>query len=83
MQSLAEHNKLYEDRYGHIFLVCATGKTADEMLALLQARMANEPGYELTVAAGEQARITVLRLHKLLASLGAAATGSSDEASRL
>jgi 2-oxo-4-hydroxy-4-carboxy-5-ureidoimidazoline decarboxylase len=78
LQSLAEHNKLYEEQFGYIFLVCATGKTADEMLALLQARMLNEAGYELTVAAGEQAKITVLRLHKLLNSMGA-----QEDASRL
>jgi|EP00624_Nannochloropsis_granulata_P004317 2-oxo-4-hydroxy-4-carboxy-5-ureidoimidazoline decarboxylase len=71
LQSLVEHNRLYKERFGYIFLVCATGKTADEMLTLLKARMRNEAGYELTVAAGEQSKITVLRLHKLLTSMGA------------
>ncbi len=71
LQSLVEHNRLYKERFGYIFLVCATGKTADEMLTLLKARMCNEAGYELTVAAGEQSKITVLRLHKLLTSMGA------------
>lgn len=78
LQSLVEHNKLYEERFGHIFLVCATGKTADEMLAILQDRMRNEPAYELTVAAGEQNKITALRLHKLLTFLG-----TREDSSRL
>ncbi|TFJ85723.1 hypothetical protein NSK_003227 [Nannochloropsis salina CCMP1776] len=78
LQSLVKHNKLYEERFGHIFLVCATGKTADEMLAILQDRMRNEPAYELTVAAGEQNKITALRLHKLLTFLG-----TREDSSRL
>lgn len=78
LQELAEYNRLYEEKFGFIFLVCATGKTADEMLALLKARMVNEGGYELTIAAGEQGKITVLRWHKLLSSLGA-----QEDSSRL
>ena len=48
-----------------MFLVCATGKTAAEMLALLRARLAHDPDAELHVAAAEQAKITRLRLEKL------------------
>ena len=48
-----------------MFLVCATGKTAAEMLALLRARLPNDPATELAIAAGEQAKITRLRLEKL------------------
>lgn len=66
LQTLAERNHAYERRFGHIFLVCATGKSADEMLAVLDARMPNDPDKELRVAAGEQAKITALRLSKLL-----------------
>ena len=66
--ALAEGNRAYEDRFGFIFIVCATGKTAEEMLALLRARLANDPRDEPRVAAGEQARITRIRLEKLLAS---------------
>ena len=66
LQSLVERNHAYERRFGHIFLVCATGKTADEMLAILDARMPNDPDKELRVAAGEQAKITAIRLNKLL-----------------
>jgi 2-oxo-4-hydroxy-4-carboxy-5-ureidoimidazoline decarboxylase len=59
-------NHAYERRFGHIFLVCATGKSADEMLAILQSRLGNDPDKELRVAAGEQAKITAIRLTKLL-----------------
>ena len=69
--ALAEGNREYERRFGHIYLVCATGKTADEMLAFLRARLSNAPATELRVAAGEQAKITRLRLEKLLSALGA------------
>jgi OHCU decarboxylase len=63
---LAAANRAYEERFGYIFIVCAAGRSAEEMLALLEARMHNEPAAELRVAAGEQARITRLRLEKLL-----------------
>lgn len=66
LQALAEGNRKYEARFGHIFIVCATGKSASEMLALLNARLANDADTELRVAAAEQAKITRLRLEKLL-----------------
>jgi 2-oxo-4-hydroxy-4-carboxy-5-ureidoimidazoline decarboxylase len=65
LQALAEGNRRYEARFGHIFIVCATGKTAAEMLALLDQRLGNEPEEELRIAAGEQEKITQLRLRKL------------------
>ena len=68
LSALAQDNQAYEARFGHIFIVCATGKTAEEMLSLLRARLHNDPDTELRVAAGEQAKITRLRLLKLLAS---------------
>ena len=64
-QALAEGNREYERRFGHIYLVCATGKSAEEMLALLHQRLSNDPATELRVAAAEQAKITRLRLEKL------------------
>jgi 2-oxo-4-hydroxy-4-carboxy-5-ureidoimidazoline decarboxylase len=67
LDALATGNAAYETRFGSIFIVCATGKTADEMLALLQARLPNPPEEELSVAAEEQKKITRLRLEKLLA----------------
>jgi OHCU decarboxylase len=59
-------NRAYEDRFGYIFIVCATGKTTQEMLALLKERLVDEPDRELRIAAEEQRRITQLRLRKLL-----------------
>ncbi len=64
---LAAANRAYEERFGFIFIVCATGKSAAEMLALLEARIGNEPRRELEIAAAEQGKITRLRLDKLLA----------------
>lgn len=63
--ALADGNRMYEVRFGYIFIVCATGKTADEMLALLQKRLFNDPSEELAIAAGEQRKITRLRLQRL------------------
>ncbi len=64
--ALAEGNRAYEERFGHIYLVCATGKTGEEMLEILRRRLENDPETELRVAAAEQAKITRLRLEKLL-----------------
>lgn len=65
-RALAERNQEYERRFGYVFLICATRKTADEMLAELEQRMDNDPALELRVAAAEQMKITRLRLEKLL-----------------
>ncbi len=64
-QALAEANRQYQARFGYIFIVCASGKGADEMLALLRGRLNNGPAEELVLAAGEQEKITRLRLEKL------------------
>jgi allantoicase len=66
IDALADGNIAYEARFGHIFIVCASGLTADEMLVRLNARMHSEPHIELARAAGEQAKITRLRLEKLV-----------------
>ena len=66
LERLAEGNRRYEQRFGYIFIVCATGKTAAEMLELLEARLDNDRDQELVIAAGEQRKITRLRLLKLL-----------------
>jgi OHCU decarboxylase len=68
--SLRDLNQTYARRFGYTFIVCATGKRADEMLAQLRARLDNQPEAELAVAAAEQAKITRLRLHKLASSEG-------------
>jgi len=65
--ALVEANRKYERRFGYIYIVCATGKSADEMLALARGRLHNSPKVELRVAAEEQRKITRLRLEKLLA----------------
>jgi OHCU decarboxylase len=62
------NNALYERRFGHIYIVSASGRSADELLAILQARLSNDAETELRVAADEQAKITRLRLLKLLGS---------------
>ena len=64
--SLVELNREYERKFGFIYIVCATGKSADEMLSILKARLQNEAEAELRIAAEEQRRITHLRLQKLL-----------------
>lgn len=64
-QALAEGNREYERKFGHIYLVCAAGKSAEEMLDLLRVRLSNDAETELRVAALEQAKITRLRLEKL------------------
>jgi OHCU decarboxylase len=66
LRSLEQANRDYERQFGYIFIVCATGKSSEEILALLLERLANSPENELRVAAGEQAKITQLRLKKLL-----------------
>lgn len=64
LQALAQGNVDYEARFGHVFLICATGKSAAEMLATLQARIGNSAAAELVIASGEQRKITALRFKK-------------------
>jgi allantoicase len=66
VDSLAALNRSYERRFGFIFIICATGKTPDEMLSALRERLRNDPEAELPIAATEQRKITELRLKKLL-----------------
>ncbi len=66
LHALRDGNLAYEARYGHIFIVCAQGKSAAEMLEILRSRLNNDPSDELTIAAGEQRKITHLRLDKLV-----------------
>jgi OHCU decarboxylase len=63
---LAAANREYERRFGHIYIVCAMGKSAEEMLAIARTRLANDAEVEVRVAAEEQRKITRLRLEKLL-----------------
>jgi 2-oxo-4-hydroxy-4-carboxy-5-ureidoimidazoline decarboxylase len=66
LEKLAEMNRRYESRFGYIFIVCATGKSGDEMLAILESRLSNSPDDEIRCAAAEQAKITRIRLEKTL-----------------
>ena len=66
IQALKEANAQYLERFGYIFIVCATGKSADEMLSIIQGRLPNAPEVELPIAAFEQQKITTIRLEKLL-----------------
>ena len=63
---LARANEEYEAKNGFIFIVCATGKSAQEMLHILEGRLRNTRDEELFVAMGEQHKITLLRLRKIL-----------------
>ena len=73
--ALAEENRLYEARFGHVFLLCATGKSAAETLVILRRRFANEPETELLEAVEQGRRITQLRLRKWM---GLPAAGCED-----
>lgn len=61
---LTEGNRAYEERFGHVYLVCATGRSAADLAADLERRLSNDAAQELRVAAAEQAKITRLRLEK-------------------
>ena len=63
---LVKQNRKYEEKFGYIFIVCATGKSASGMLELLRIRLENSSETELKIAAGEQMKITNLRLNKML-----------------
>ncbi|QMV18181.1 2-oxo-4-hydroxy-4-carboxy-5-ureidoimidazoline decarboxylase [Granulicella sp. 5B5] len=65
---LAAANRDYDAKFGHIFIVCATGKSAAEMLAILRHRLHNDPATELREAAEQQRQITQIRLRKWLAT---------------
>ncbi|HEX8369747.1 MAG TPA: 2-oxo-4-hydroxy-4-carboxy-5-ureidoimidazoline decarboxylase [Pyrinomonadaceae bacterium] len=67
LEALAEANRLYEEKFGYIFIVCATGKSAEQMLEICRRRRHNDAGSELLTAAEEQRKITEIRLKKLLA----------------
>ncbi|MDR2983804.1 MAG: 2-oxo-4-hydroxy-4-carboxy-5-ureidoimidazoline decarboxylase [Nocardiopsaceae bacterium] len=67
---LDEGNAEYERRFGHIYLACATGRSAGELLAFLRERLGNDPGTEWSVVASELAKINQIRLRRLLGTAG-------------
>ena len=64
--TMKQRNDEYFDKFGYIFIVCASGKSATEMLTILESRLPNDAETELAIAAAEQAKITRLRLQKML-----------------
>jgi OHCU decarboxylase len=66
LAELAEQNRLYEARFGHVFLLSAAGRSGEDVLAALRVRITNDPVTEVKVAADEQRKITRLRLESML-----------------
>mmetsp|Transcript_17322 Transcript_17322/g.28447 ORF Transcript_17322/g.28447 Transcript_17322/m.28447 type:complete len:148 (+) Transcript_17322:165-608(+) len=69
LQELAKGNQDYERKFGYIFIICATGKTATQMNDMLQARLPNDRETEIHVAMGEESKIIQIRMQKLLSEL--------------
>ncbi|GLT66062.1 hypothetical protein SLA2020_384550 [Shorea laevis] len=74
LQELAEWNARYRQKFGHIFIICASGRSTDEILAELKKRYSNRPIIELQIAATEQMKVTELRLAKLFSTKAEAAS---------
>lgn len=74
LDRLAAGNRAYEDRFGHVYLVCASGRSASELLDTLTERLANDAATERSVMRSELAKINRLRLERLLAELNAGAS---------
>jgi 2-oxo-4-hydroxy-4-carboxy-5-ureidoimidazoline decarboxylase len=70
LTALAKGNREYEERFGHVYLVCASGRSADDLLATLRARLRNDPATERAVALGELAAINRLRIARLFGEDG-------------
>jgi allantoicase len=68
MRALVELNRAYEEKFGFVFLICAMGRSADEMLASLRTRLAHDREEEIRIAVAEQRKITELRLERLASS---------------
>ena len=66
IRKLAQGNRDYEAKFGYIFIICATGRSADEMLQELESRLHNDPAEEIKIAADQQMQITKIRLGKLV-----------------
>ncbi|WP_432574290.1 2-oxo-4-hydroxy-4-carboxy-5-ureidoimidazoline decarboxylase [Kineococcus sp. SYSU DK005] len=77
LDALAEGNRAYEARFGHVYLVCASGRGAEELLAVLRSRLGNDPATERAVLRRELAAITDLRLRRALDEAGTGAGGAS------
>jgi 2-oxo-4-hydroxy-4-carboxy-5-ureidoimidazoline decarboxylase len=71
LAALADGNRAYEERFGHVYLVCATGRSAQELLDILRSRLGNDPATERAVALAELAAINRLRIARLVEEDGA------------
>jgi len=78
-RALADGNAEYERRFGHIYLACATGKSAAELLAFLRERLDNDAGTEWRVVASELAKINQIRLRKLVGAEASGGEAPGDE----
>lgn len=67
---LATANREYEERFGHVYLVCATGRTGSELLEILRQRLGNDPATERGVVRDELGKINKIRLERLVGSEG-------------
>ncbi|HEY7146393.1 MAG TPA: 2-oxo-4-hydroxy-4-carboxy-5-ureidoimidazoline decarboxylase [Streptosporangiaceae bacterium] len=79
MRALADGNRAYEQRFGHIYLACATGRTGRELLALLTERLGNDPAAEWRVVAAELEKINQIRLRQLISAEAADEPGGGDQ----
>ena len=70
LAAIAEGNRAYERRFGHVYLVCATGRSAEELLAILRGRLGNDPQEERQVVRQELGKINRIRLGRLLEEVG-------------
>jgi 2-oxo-4-hydroxy-4-carboxy-5-ureidoimidazoline decarboxylase len=66
LDALADGNRAYEARFGHVYLVCASGRSGEELLAVLRSRLTNDPVTEWTVTRAELGKINRLRLARLI-----------------
>lgn len=66
LAAIAEGNRLYENRFGHVYLVCASGRSAEELLAILRSRLRNDASTERRVVREELAKINRIRLERLV-----------------
>lgn len=68
LDALAAGNRAYEERFGHVYLVCASGRSAEDLLATLHARLGNDASTERAVALAELAAINRIRLRQMMTS---------------
>jgi 2-oxo-4-hydroxy-4-carboxy-5-ureidoimidazoline decarboxylase len=84
-EELAVKNREYDEKFGYVYLVCASGRSAEELLAILSDRLHNDPETERRVMRNELAKINRLRLERLLseppAGLGERSDGESEAVS--